>query len=91
MAAIEIRYDSPMDNKARQLPAARMGRKMIKVVESVALFVIALATLYATGEEIWKMISTREVTLGDLLLEWDPDRAVIVYCSGDGCESSRAR
>ncbi|MGC9451715.1 MAG: rhodanese-like domain-containing protein [Oceanipulchritudo sp.] len=28
--------------------------------------------------------------LGDLLLEWDPDRSVIVYCSGNGCESSQA-
>lgn len=57
-----------MDNKPRRLPAAHLGRSMIKVVESITLFVIALATLYATGEEIWKMISTREVTLGDLLL-----------------------
>jgi rhodanese-related sulfurtransferase len=28
--------------------------------------------------------------LGDFLLEWDPQRTVIVYCSGNGCESSRA-
>jgi len=57
-----------MDSNLQRLPAASLGKKMIKVVETVALFVIALATLYATGEEIWKMISTREVTLGDLLL-----------------------
>ena len=28
--------------------------------------------------------------LGDLLVEWDPGKTIIVYCDGDGCESSRA-
>ena len=31
-----------------------------------------------------------ETGLGDLLQEWDPDLAVVVYCDGNGCESSRA-
>jgi len=28
--------------------------------------------------------------LGNFLLNWDPDFPVIVYCDGNGCESSRA-
>lgn len=31
-----------------------------------------------------------DASLGILLMEWDPGRPVIVYCDGDGCESSRA-
>ena len=57
-----------MERNLKNLPFARTGKKLIKAVETVALFVIAIATLYATGEEIWKLISTRTVTLGDLLL-----------------------
>ena len=57
-----------MDSNLKNLPFASGGKKIIKVVETVALFVIAIATLYALGEEIWKLISTRTVTLGDLLL-----------------------
>ncbi len=31
-----------------------------------------------------------ETGLGNLLQEWDPGLAVVVYCDGNGCESSRS-
>ena len=31
-----------------------------------------------------------DMGLGELLQEWEPESAIIVYCDGNGCESSRA-
>jgi len=41
---------------------------MLHAVEVVGLVVISLATVFAVGEEVIKMIGAREVTLADLLL-----------------------
>ena len=43
-------------------------QKFIGVSERVLLFIIAVATLYATVFEIIRMISVREVNLSDLFL-----------------------
>jgi rhodanese-related sulfurtransferase len=51
------------------------------------------AELYAAAhlpQAIHLTFDDWDAGLGLLLLEWDPDRPVIVYCDGDGCESSRA-
>ena len=47
---------------------ARLGSKALRVVESVVLVVIALATIYAIGEEILLMLEQGTVHLGDLLM-----------------------
>lgn len=41
---------------------------LIKLVERLMLLVIALATLYATGEEIMRLFINKSVGLADLLL-----------------------
>ncbi|MDG6774423.1 phosphate-starvation-inducible PsiE family protein [Thiomicrorhabdus sp. ZW0627] len=50
-------------NKAESL----LG-KMIHFFEFVGLTVIAIATIYAGGQEVMHMINNAKVTLGDLLL-----------------------
>jgi protein PsiE len=43
-------------------------RKLLRVSEFFGLLVIGISTTYAMAMETWKMISTRAVTLTDLLL-----------------------
>jgi protein PsiE len=40
----------------------------IKVIEKILLMVIAIATIFATGQEIFTLIENRSVQLADLLL-----------------------
>lgn len=47
---------------------ARLGSKALRLVESVVLVVIALATIYAIGEEILVMLEQGTVHLSDLLM-----------------------
>jgi|TARA_A100001011_G_C14102583_1_gene753470 protein PsiE len=47
---------------------SNLVQKFIGVSERVILFIIAVATLYATVFEIIRMISVREVNLSDLFL-----------------------
>ena len=47
---------------------SNLVQKFIGVSERVLLFIIAIATLYATVFEIIRMISVREVNLSDLFL-----------------------
>ena len=42
--------------------------KVIWVSERCILMIIAIATLFATGIEIWRLIETRSVNLSDLFL-----------------------
>ena len=42
--------------------------KVIWVSERSILMIIAIATLFATGIEIWRLIETRSVNLSDLFL-----------------------
>ena len=42
--------------------------KVIWVSERSILMIIAIATLFATGLEIWRLIETRSVNLSDLFL-----------------------
>ena len=42
--------------------------KIIWVSERTILMIIAIATLFATGIEIWRLIETRTVNLSDLFL-----------------------
>ena len=49
-------------------PATKPIQKLIKITEVFGLIIIAIATLIATGEEIFSMIEARAVTLGDLLI-----------------------
>jgi protein PsiE len=43
-------------------------RKLLRVSEFFGLIVVGISTTYAMAMETWKMISTRAVTLTDLLL-----------------------
>lgn len=43
-------------------------RRFLHIAEYIGLFIIAIATVIAMGEEVWKMIGARTVTLADLLL-----------------------
>ena len=47
---------------------SNLVQKFIGISERVLLFIIAVATLYATVFEIIRMISVREVNLSDLFL-----------------------
>ena len=40
----------------------------IKVIEKILLVIIAIATIFATGQEIFTLIENRSVQLADLLL-----------------------
>jgi protein PsiE len=46
----------------------KFGNKAIVFAENVGLIIIAIATVIAVGIEVTSMISTRAVTLADLLL-----------------------
>lgn len=46
----------------------KYGSKSLKAVEHFVLFLIALATVFAIGEELVHMVSNRTVELADLLL-----------------------
>lgn len=48
--------------------AKDLSIKSLKSIEHLVLFIIALATLFAIGEEILHMIAIRTVELADLLL-----------------------
>lgn len=43
-------------------------RRFLHIAEYIGLFIIAIATVVAMGEEVWKMITAMKVTLADLLL-----------------------
>ena len=51
------------DNKFRN-----HGRRLTRLLEDLGLYIILIATVIATGEELWKMASVRSVALTDLLL-----------------------
>ena len=42
--------------------------QVIKVIEKILLIAIAIATIFATGQEIFTLIENRSVQLADLLL-----------------------
>lgn len=44
------------------------GKRAMTILEQIGLVVIAIATVFAAGEEVMKMFHARTVTLGDLLL-----------------------
>ena len=46
----------------------RSGRRSADLIQDVGLWIVLLATVVAGGQEVWKMISARTVTLTDLLL-----------------------
>lgn len=46
----------------------RSGRRSANLIQDVGLWLVLLATLVAGGQEVWKMIETREVLLTDILL-----------------------
>jgi len=46
----------------------RSGRRSANVIEDLGLWLVLLATLVAGGQEVWKMIEARAVTLTDILL-----------------------
>lgn len=43
-------------------------KRVIRQFEFIGLIIIALATVYAGGHEVWSMIQAKTVGLGDLLL-----------------------
>lgn len=45
-----------------------LGNKILNILQAVGLFIIAIATVVAIGEEILFMINNGKVTLADLLL-----------------------
>jgi protein PsiE len=45
-----------------------VARQLLDALQMAGLGVIALATVVAIGQEIWKMVDARAVTLADLLL-----------------------
>lgn len=45
-----------------------ISSRLITLTENVILLIIGLATLYATGVEVMRLIASREVTLSDLFL-----------------------
>ncbi|MBB1269917.1 phosphate-starvation-inducible protein PsiE [Shewanella sp. SR44-3] len=46
----------------------RVSLSLLKKIEYLVLFIIAIATLVSIGEEIYSMINLRTVALADLLL-----------------------
>jgi protein PsiE len=49
-------------------PVVVAGSAGIYVLEVLGLSLITIATIVAGAQEVWKMVSTQEVTLADLLL-----------------------
>jgi protein PsiE len=49
-------------------PIGKAGQEVVKHVEMLVLVFIAIATVYATFHEIYKMWTNAEVSVGDLLL-----------------------
>lgn len=49
-------------------PAIKNVKRGIRLAEVVGLIFVALATLLAMGEEVYKVVSTMKVELGDILL-----------------------
>lgn len=45
-----------------------ISSRLITLTENAILLIIGLATLYATGVEVMRLIASREVTLSDLFL-----------------------
>ena len=45
-----------------------ISSRLITLTENVILLIIGLATLYATGVEVMRLIASREVALSDLFL-----------------------
>jgi len=46
----------------------RSGRRSANLIEDLGLWLVLLATLVAGGQEVWKMVEARAVTLTDILL-----------------------
>jgi protein PsiE len=46
----------------------RSGRRSASVIEDLGLWLVLVATLVAGGQEVWKMVEARTVTLTDILL-----------------------
>jgi protein PsiE len=46
----------------------RSGRRSASAIEDLGLWLVLIATIVAGGQEIWKMIEARTVTLTDILL-----------------------
>jgi protein PsiE len=46
----------------------KSGRRSASVIEDLGLWLVLVATLVAGGQEVWKMIEARTVTLTDILL-----------------------
>lgn len=49
-------------------PGVKQVKRSIRVVEIIGLVIIAIATVFASAQEIWRMVASMEVNLGDLLL-----------------------
>lgn len=48
--------------------AHKLGRRLIKLIEDIGLFIIAIATAIAIGTEVQVMVEAKTVRLADLLL-----------------------
>ncbi len=46
----------------------KSGRTSASVIQDVGLWLVLVATIVAGGQEVWKMIEARTVTLTDILL-----------------------
>lgn len=51
-----------------QFPALKPVKRSIRITEVIGLIFIVIATIIAGVQELYKIFSTLEVTLGDLLL-----------------------
>lgn len=60
----DLKCDVPPSKHTADHPVVRT----LHVIEWIGLFVITLATIIAVGQEVWLMISRRQVLLEDILL-----------------------
>lgn len=52
----------------QHFPGVKKLKRTIRITEVIGLVVIAIATVFASAQEVMAMISKMEVTLGDLLM-----------------------
>lgn len=57
-----------MQNTPQKNPIGKAGQEVVRHIEMLVLVFIAMATVYATFHEIYKMWATEVVGVGDLLL-----------------------
>lgn len=52
----------------QHFPGVKKLKRTIRITEVIGLVVIAIATVFASAQEVMAMVSKMEVTLGDLLM-----------------------